>query len=275
MDEKKCIKLGLGTVICIFIIILLLAISIILLYKVKYIERSSNLAIENLKLEKDILENANNSNKYIENNLVETTMNNTADTNSDVDITYIKKLSKNGTLTLPQINEDTEGAKSINEKINKLYSLDKIYGVCNTVVCTELLEYKNKNLIGIFLNLETRTDNGIVYYFYYDLDTKKEFTLKDIIENEGFSLSDINNKYQKTLDSLAESWDGENNIMGRDYTITGEEMFYTNNEYSEEVGHYVNALNIVIPIDKAYCLMNGKTYSVRIPYKYIEGYFQF
>lgn len=273
MDEKKRIKVGIGTVICISVIILLLTISIILFYKVKDIEKTSNLAIENLKTEKNILENANKSNNYIENNLIETTMNATANTNSTLDITYIKKSTKNGTLTLPQINEDTEGAKSINKKINKLYSLDKIYGVYETVVCTELLEYKNKNLIGIFLNLETETDNGIVYYFYYDLDTKKEFTLKDIIQNEDFSLSDINNKYQKTLDSLAESW-GET-IMGRDYTITGEEMFYTNNEYSEEVGHYVNALNIVIPIDKAYCLMDKKPYSVRIPYKYIEGYFQF
>lgn len=275
MDDKRYIKVGLGTVICIFIIILLLIVSGILLYKMKDIEKSSNLAVENLKAEKDILESANKNNSNIENDLVEETKNNAVDIDSDLDITYIKKFSKNGTLTLPQINEDTEGAKSINKKINNIYNLDEVHGVCNTVVCTELLEYKNKNLIGIFLNLETRTDNGIVYYFYYDLDTKKEFTLKDIIENEGFSLSDINTKYQNTLDSLAESWGGEKYIMGRDYTITGEEMFYTNNEHSEEVGHYVNVLNIVIPIDKAYCLMNGKTYSVRVPYKYIEGYFQF
>lgn len=275
MDNKKYIKVGIGTIICIFIIILLLVISIMLLYKVENIEKSSKLAIENLKAEKDMIEDAYKSNSNQENNLIEPIMNNTTDTNSDLDITYIKKSGKNGTLTLPQINEDTEGAKSINEKINKLYTLDEVHGVSNTVVCTELLEYKNKNLIGIFINLETITDKGIIYYFYYDLDTKKEFTLKDIIENEGFSLSDINNKYQKTLDLLAESWGGENNVMGRDYTITGEEMFYTNNEHSEEVGHYVNALNIVIPIDKAYCLMNGKTYSVTIPYKYIDGYFQF
>lgn len=275
MEEKKNIKVSLGIVICIFIIILLLASSLLLLYKLKEVEKSSNSTIESLKAEKNILENANKSDSNIEDNVVETTINNTTDGNSNLNITYIEKSSKNGTLTLPQINENTEGAKSINEKINKLYSLDEVYGVCDTVVCTELLQYKNKNLIGIFLNLTDIMDNGIVYYFYYDLDTKKEFTLKDIIESEGFALSDINKKYQETLDSMAEAWGEENIIKGRDYTITGEEMFYTYNEPSKEVGHYVDALNIVIPIDKAYCLENGKIYSIVLQYKYIEGYLQF
>lgn len=120
--------------------------------------------------------------------------------------------------------------------------------------------------------------NGIEYYFYYDIDSKKEFTLKDIIENEGFSLSDIDKKYQETLDSLAETWGGESMIKGRNYTLTGEEMFYTNNEYYEELGHFANVLYVVIPINNAYCIENGKIYRVRVQYKYIDfddGYFNF
>jgi len=260
MEEKKEVKVSLGTVICIFIIL-----ALIVALAVMYLYYNNKLEYKNTELN-----NSTTEKQYLES---EKTIDNTIGTNGDVNITYIKKSGKNGILTLPQINDETEGAKSINEKINKIYNLDEIQGVSNTRVCTELIEYKNKNLMGIAINLEHGADNGIDYYFYYDIDTKKEFTLKDIIENEGFSLSDINNKYQETLNSLAEIWQEE--IKGRDYTITGDEMFYTRNESSEEVGHYVNTLNIVIPIDKAYCRMNNKIYSVTVQYKYIDGYFQF
>lgn len=208
---------------------------------------------------------------------VENTSNTTAtNTNGNLGITYIKQNGKHGTLTLPQISEDSEGARSINEKIKKIYSLDEVKGVADIVICSEGgIGYTSENLMGIYINLTDGADNGISYYFYYDTDSKKELTLKDIIEKEGFSLSEINTKYQETLDSMANNWGGENKIKGRDYTITGEEMFYTRNESSKEVGHYVNNLYIVIPIDKASCLENEKIYSISVPFKYIDGYLQF
>ena len=260
MNYNGTKKIFWGIAICIVIIIVLLAISMILLYKVKDLAESSDLNTENNIA--DINSSLDNDDKV-------------ADTNSELNIIYIKKSGKNATLTLPQINENTEGAKSINEKINNLYNIDYIQGVSNTIICTDSLKYNNKNLMGIHLNLENENDNGIVYYFYYDLDAKEEFTLKDIIESEGFSISDINEKYQETLDSMAKLWGGEANIKGRDYTITGKEMFYTTNNQSEENGHYVNTLNIVIPIDEAYCLMNGKINSVIVQYEYIDDYLQF
>lgn len=157
MAEKESIKVSLGTTICIFIIILLIVALGVVYYLgfIKNNEKINELENKQIALEEALEEarTVENDNKNIvnetEEKAEEQTNKGVINNNADLDIIYVKKLGKNGTLMLPQINSDSEGAKSINEKINKLCDINEIHGVISTTICTESIGYKGKNLVGI------------------------------------------------------------------------------------------------------------------------------
>lgn len=277
MEEKKKkekIKVKFSTALCIIIIIILLIAGGVLGYmmyqsNVQQQELSKQLEESRKNVERVLEENQELQNNKIENTKEETqTQEPTNQNNSLYGIEYIEKKGKGATLCLPQITGDTEGAKTINEKINKIYDLTDNYYV-STIDIKSNMKYKNNNILKIQIILSDEKDGGAEYYYYYNIDTKKEFTLQDVIAEEGFSLADINKAQKEQIAKYEETWQKEN-VYANDYTITGNEMFYTRNEKSEELGHYANNLYIIEPIEKTYFYGNGKKINITIQYKYLD-----
>ena len=153
MEEKKKkekIKVKFSTALCIIIIIILLIAGGVLGYmmyqsNVQQQELSKQLEESRKNVERVLEENQELQNNKIENTKEETqTQEPTNQNNSLYGIEYIEKKGKGATLCLPQITGDTEGAKTINEKINKIYDLTDNYYV-STIDIKSNMKYKNNN----------------------------------------------------------------------------------------------------------------------------------
>ena len=233
MEEKKYIKISVGTFICIIIIILLL-ILLGITYYFGFIKKDQNNQSNNIEQSTNIVNTNNVTNTEKAENTIgnETTENKTKKINKldeSKDIVYTLYSKNDNAINVPYINIDSPDVKRINDEIEDYYKprIDgdpMEFGYPHNV---KYYSYINDNILSLVI--EVITDNGINEYKVYNLDiydgtvvtntdilklkklTESEFLtkLKELYQNKFISL--YGSKEEWAEKSMA-PWQDKNNI---------------------------------------------------------------
>lgn len=222
MEEKKYIKVSLGTVICIFIIFLLL----IVICGMYFNYNNKNDVKENVISTKQ--ENNINANEIISNNI---TSDESAekqsikiDDNKELvyDANYSYKNFSNESyysesmnktyslkdINVPYINIDSEDASSANKEIKALFeelaeSFEQEYNDTKTWYWIASYQtYTRGNLLSVVITIESGGTDVEQYKYYtynFNLDTLKLYSYEEAYKLAGFNSSNINVKVQESI----------------------------------------------------------------------------
>lgn len=173
MEEKKEIKITLGTIICIIIIIiLLLAIGGLYYYNHVKEKQTSN---SNTIVTSNSITNSIENNKTI----------NKIDSSKDIVYTGVSKITSKNSYVLPVINLNYDNIKAINKDIESK-DLD-----CWNV---SYKSYLNDSVLSIVITYEGYTDNNTYSTYNIDVYTGKIYKNSELLLIKNISNSDFTNE---------------------------------------------------------------------------------
>lgn len=202
MEDKKTIKISLGTVIC-MIIIFLLVIALILMY-FYYNRNSKNIGSVNSNISEKV---ENNIDKEISNNQIKKVSK--LEENKEIVYSSYSKYSDEYSYSIPYININSDDANKINKEIEVYYKSlveeelkNESEGFSVIMVNIKYNSYINDNILSLVVSSEY--PNDCVYYKVYNLDiyTGTVVTNSDIINLKNMTES-------KFLDTLKELYENE------------------------------------------------------------------
>ncbi len=168
MEDKKTIKIGLETAICIFIIIILL-IALVLMY-FYYNRRSQNVENTNSNIAEKVENNIDNETSKIQAKKI-----NKLDESKDIVYSSYSKYSSEYSYSIPYINIDSVDAKKINTEIESYYKplveeelKNESEGLSINMGNIKYNSYINDNILSVIVSNAYIYD--CTYYKVYNLD---------------------------------------------------------------------------------------------------------
>ena len=231
--------------------------------------------------------NQNSSNTAISNqiNTVEKQEEKNSRTSPSYTVSEITKKEEKYDIKLPKLIGTTNGIKTINEKINKIYEkcLDITdYPAIWSSYTTTISKYKGKSILDLDIwvgkgnsvdiidangnNAKETFPAGFMHYIYhYNIDTGEEYTLSDLIKDEGYSIDDINTNFHEYLMKSAKDWGGTIAVRGWAHKfVTPNDMYFV---LEDEGKTY---LHLTTRNEDGYIIENEKEYPIDFVYKEIN-----
>ena len=256
MEEKKTIKVSLGTAICIFIIFLLLISIVIMCYSNKNKDVSdedkTSVSSKNLTKKSNIKIDDNRDLIYDANYLYK---------NFSDESYYSENMNKSYSLkdiNLPYININSEDANNANKEIKTLFeelaeNFEQEYK--NTKTWYNIASYKTYtkgNLLSILITVESGGTDVEQYKYYtynFNLDTLKLYSYEEVYKLAGFNSNNINDKVEDAI-KKSERF----TKFKEDMTTYIEKSIknYTNSVKDKSIKYFIdgnNELNIIVKIE--------------------------
>lgn len=251
MDQKKTIKVSLGTVICIFIIVLLVIALGAMYYYYNHNQSDTN------DVNSGVVEKVENN---INNEISETKVNkvNKLDENKDIVYASFSKYSSEYSYSIPYINIDSADAKKINDEIESYYKplveaeiKNETEGLSVIMYNVKYNSYVNDNVLSLIVSCEY--PNDCIGYKVYNLDIYKG----TIISNDDI-LNMKNLNETKFLGLLKEIYEKEfissygtkeafiNNLKNAPVGWTESEIQEQTKEYERQLNKTVSSDNYSI-----------------------------
>lgn len=272
MDEKKSIKVSLGTVICIFIIILLI-IALVGMYFYYNNKNSVDKNVISTKAENSINTDENSSNKIASNESTEKQsikIDDSKDLVYDANYSYknfsnesyysqnMNKTYSLKDINVPYINIKSEEVSNANKEIKALFEdLAKFFEqeYNDTKTWYNIASYKTYikgNLLSVVITVEaggTDVEQYKYYTYNFNLDTLKPYSYEEAYKLAGFNSNNIDTKVEdaiKECDRIAE--------FKEDITTYTEKSIknYTNSVKDKSIKYFIdenNGLNVIVKIE--------------------------
>lgn len=256
MEEKKTIKVSLGTVICIVIIFLLL-ISIIIMYysnKNKNVlsENKNNISNENV-IEKRSIKNDDSKELVYDANYAYKDFSDESYYSENMEREYSLK-----DINLPYININSEDANKANKEIEKLFEklaefFEQEYKDTKTWYnVASYKTYTKGNLLSILITVESGGTDVEQYKYYtynFNLSTLKMYSYEEIYKLAGFTSNNIDEKVEEAI-KKSERF----TKFKEDMTTYIEKSIknYTNSVKDKSIKYFIdgnNELNIIVKIE--------------------------
>ncbi|HJJ03584.1 MAG: hypothetical protein V8R26_02895 [Clostridia bacterium] len=256
MEEKKTIKVSLGTVICIVIIFLLL-ISIIIMYysnKNKNVlsENKNNISNENV-IEKRSIKNDDSKELVYDANYAYKDFSDESYYSENMEREYSLK-----DINLPYININSEDANKANKEIEKLFEklaefFEQEYKDTKTWYnVASYKTYTKGNLLSILITVESGGTDVEQYKYYtynFNLSTLKMYSYEEIYKLAGFTSNNIDEKVEEAIKKSERITEFKEDITTY---IEKSIKNYTNSVKDQSIQYFIdenNELNVIVKIE--------------------------
>lgn len=256
MEEKKTIKVSLGTAICIFIILLLLISIVIMCYSNKNKDVSdedkTSVSSKNLTKKSNIKIDDNRDLIYDANYLYK---------NFSDESYYSENMEREYSLkdiNLPYININSEDANKANKEIEKLFEklaefFEQEYKDTKTWYnVASYKTYTKGNLLSILITVESGGTDVEQYKYYtynFNLSTLKMYSYEEIYKLAGFTSNNIDEKVEEAIKKSERITEFKEDITTY---IEKSIKNYTNSVKDQSIQYFIdenNELNVIVKIE--------------------------